>query len=169
MIKYPSAVWTEPQLIAHLEVMARLFQSKLFQPSVPFTHQSKIGWIELIRGVSDLVRQAELRGKRICFTDEVGTPNQHQDITSLLDVMRNSAHVVEPLSPDQQHLTFISPLLNCVNGVGSGHFANGLFFICPYPNERAFFIGQDRIYFYRHLMRAYLEAGQYLLFLPDSN
>lgn len=165
MIDYSDKIWTKPQLIAHLENVAHLFQAETFLPTMPFTRQSQISWFELIRGVSDLVRQAERVGKRICFTDEVSPQHRHQDITSLLDVMRQSTHVVGPLSPNQQHLSFISPLLNQVNGVGSGQFANGLFFVCPHANEQAFFIGQDRIYFYRHLMRAYLEAGQYLILL----
>ncbi|MCK8495496.1 MULTISPECIES: hypothetical protein [Spirosoma] len=86
-----------------------------------------------------MVRQSALAGKRICFTDEVSHQDHHRDITDLLDATRQSAHVVGPLSPAQQHLTFITPALNQVNGIGWGHFANGLFFACPHPNERAFF------------------------------
>lgn len=152
----------------HLEQLALLFEAKICLPSTPFTLQSQLYWIELIRGVSDLVRQSALVGKRICFTDQVSQQDKHRDITDLLEAMRQSAHVVGPIAPAQQHVTFISPALNQVNGVGWGHFANGSFFACPYPNERTFFIGRDRIYFYRHLMRAYLEAEQYLMSLSDS-
>ncbi|WP_461080409.1 hypothetical protein [Spirosoma flavus] len=167
MIDSSDSIWPKPQLMEHLEQVAFLFESKIFLPSMPFTLQSQLYWIELIKGVSDLVRQSALAGKRICFTDEVSQQNQLWDITDLLDAMRQSAHVVGPLSPAQQHLTFISPALNQVNGIGWGHFANGLFFACPHPNERAFYIGRDRVYFYRHLMRAYLEAGNHLLLLAE--
>lgn len=167
MIDYPDAPWTKPQLLERLSRIACLLHADSFKPSMPFTRQSQFRWIELIRAVSDLVRQAALAGRRICFTDEVSNRDEHQDITSLLDAMRQSAHVVGARTTAQQNLTFISPTLNHVNGVASGHFANGLSFACPHKNERAFFIGRDRIYFYRHLMRAYLEAGQYLVSSPD--
>lgn len=168
MIDYPDSIWTKQQLMDNLEQMSHLFQSKEFQPSTPFTRQSQLCWIQLIRLVSDLVRQSALAGKRISFTNEVSPHDPHRDVTDLLDAMRQLAHVVGPLSPDQQDLTFVSATLNHLNGIGAGHFANGLFFSCPFPNERAFFIGRDRIYFYRHLMRAYLEAGHYLFLLADS-
>ncbi|NDU99319.1 hypothetical protein [Spirosoma terrae] len=168
MIDSSDRLWSKPQLMEHLEQVALLFESKIFQSSGPITLQSQLIWIELIRGVSDLVQQSALAGKRICFTDEVSPLDQHQDITDLLDAMRQSAHIVGPLSPAQEQFTFISPALNQVNGIGWGHFANGLFFACPHPNERAFFIGRDRVYFYRHLMRAYLEAGNHLLLVTMS-
>ncbi|NDU95409.1 hypothetical protein [Spirosoma terrae] len=163
MINYPDSIWTKPQLIDHLEQLAYFFKSRVFLPSVPFTFQNQIDWIELIRGVSDLLRQTAMAGNRICFTDEVNDQDQQQDITSLLDKMRQMAYVVKSTALDHEQLTIISPTFNQVIGVGSGYFANGLYFACPYPNERAFFIGRDRVYFYRHLMRAYLEAGQFLL------
>lgn len=167
MIDYPDAPWTKPQLMERLEWIAHLLESKVFKPRMPFTYQSQLRWIELIRAVSDVVRQAALAGRRISFTDEVSAQGNNQDITSLLDAMRQSAHVVEAFSTAQQKVMVVSPALNYVNGVGWGYFANGLFFACPHLNEQAFFIGRDRIYFYRHLIRAYLEAGQYLLSLSE--
>lgn len=168
IMTYPDAVWTKLELTDQLAQLAHLFESKVFKSAMPFTRQSQIRWIELIGAVSDLVRQASLAGRRITFTDEVSTQNDTQDITNLLDVMRHSAYVVGAITPAQRSLLFITPTLNYFGGVGSGYFANGLFFMCPHKNEQAFFIGRDRVYLYRHLMRAYVEAGRYLTSLPDS-
>lgn len=162
MTDYPDAIWTRSQLIDHLEKIACLLQSDVFNRSIRSTLQSQARWIELIRAVSDLVRQASLAGKRIDFTDEVSVQGKERDITSLLDAMRQHAHVVHPIMPGQGGLRVLSPAFNQFNGVGYGQFGNGLFYRCPHNGERAFFIGQDRIYFYRHLMRAYMEAGDYL-------
>ncbi|RIV19495.1 hypothetical protein DYU11_25725 [Fibrisoma montanum] len=168
MTYYPDAVWTKSELTDQLVQLAHLFKSKVFNPARPFTRQSQFGWIKLIGAVSDLVRQASLAGRRISFTDEVSTQQDTQDITTLLDIMRQSAHVVGAITPAQRSQLFVTPTLNYFSGVGSGHFANGLFFICPHKNEQAFFIGRNRVYLYRHLMRAYVEAGRYLTSLPAS-
>jgi hypothetical protein len=120
----------------------------------------------LIRAVGDLVRQASLAGKRIDFTEEVGTQGNQQDITSLLESMRQSAYIVRTDTSARRQLTIISPAFNHFYGIGTGHFANGLFFSCTYKDELTFFIGCDRIYFYRHLMRAFIEARHYLQSLP---
>ncbi|QJW89976.1 hypothetical protein HNV11_11610 [Spirosoma taeanense] len=163
MIDYPDAIWTKPQLTDQLSQIAHLFQSPVFKPSAPFTPQSQARWLELILAISALVRQASLRGKRIDFTDEVGADGKPQDITSLLDVMRQSAFVISPVGPTQRGLTILSPGLNYFYGAGSGCFSNGLAFSCEHKNEQAFFIGRDRVYFYRHLMRAFIQAGRYLV------
>ena len=166
MIDYPDAVWNKQQLTEHLTHTANLFQSKVFKLNTPFTQQSLVRWIELIRAVSDLVRQTLLTGKRIGFTDEVNSLDEQQDITSLLNSMRLSAYIVRPTTPAQHKLTIITPAFNYLYGTGRGHFANGVFFSCRYENELTFFIGQDRIYFYRHLTRAFMEARHYLQSLP---
>lgn len=167
MNTYSDAVWTKPQLADKMLRIAKLLQSRTLRPSMPFTDKSQARWIELIRAISDLLRQASLAGHRINFTDEVSSYDESQDITSLLDEMRQSAHVIRPVTPAQQDLRFLAPDLNLVHGRGLGQFANGLLFICPHKNERAFFMGRHRVYFYRHLVRAYTEAGRYLTSLPD--
>jgi hypothetical protein len=169
MIDYPDAVWTRPQQIDKLNKIANLFVSKVFKSSTPFTRQSQAHWLELIRLVSDLVRQSSLTGHRISFTEEVSIQDEARDITSLLDMMRQSAHLVSSVTAAQRDLLFLSPQLNYVAGAGVGQFANGLFFSCPHGDELSFYIGHDRIYFYRHLMRAYLEASRHLASLADSD
>ena len=169
MIDYPDTIWTQPQRLERLTHLAHLVQSKVFRHGMPFTRQSQARWLELILAVSDLVRQASLAGKRISFTEEVSTQNDSQDITNLLDVMRQGAFMVQTSTFTQGGLTFLTPQFNHVDGVSSGQFVNGLVFNCPHANDQAFFIGQDRIYFYRHLLRAYLEASRYLMSLPDSD
>ncbi|WP_461101400.1 hypothetical protein [Spirosoma koreense] len=167
MIDYPHAAWTKPQLIEQLETIAHLFVSKVFKPSAPFSRQSQLHWFRLIRSVSDLLRQSAQAGLRINFTQEVSASGE--DISALLDRMRQESFLITTTSPFQQRdLLILAPHLNYVSGQCSGRFTNGLWYCCPHPHELAFFIGQDRIYFFRHLMRAYLEAGCYLISLPDS-
>ncbi|GAB2559737.1 hypothetical protein [Spirosoma areae] len=160
MIDFPDAAWNKQQLTQHLTHITQLLRADVFRRTSPFTNQTQAHWIELIRSVSDLVRQALRAGRRIDFTEDVGTQGKPQDITSLLDSMRRSAYVVG--LGTQPGLTIISPALNHFYGMGMGYFANGLFFRCEHENELAFFIGRDRIYFYRHLVRAFVQAGQYL-------
>ena len=155
MTDYPDTIWTQLQRLDRLAHLAHLLQSNVFRHGMPFTQRSQDYWLELIQAVSDLVRQASLAGKRISFTEEVSTHHDEQDITSLLDTMRQHAFTVRAITPSQEFLTFVTPHFNHVDGISSGQFANGLPFNCPHANDQAFFIGQDRIYFYRHLLRAY--------------
>jgi hypothetical protein len=166
MIDYPDAVWNKQQLSDHLTCLSHLFQSKVFKKSTSFTYQSQIQWIELIYSVSDLVKQALMTGRRIDFGVDMSNQHEHWDITNLLDTMRQSAYLIKPTSDDQPGLTVISPSFNHVYGNGIGYFAKGLYFSCKFKNELTFFIGHNRIYFYRHLMRAYREAKHYLQSLP---
>ncbi|MBD2752958.1 hypothetical protein [Spirosoma validum] len=166
MIDSPDAAWTKQQLTEHLALIAHLLQANAFKPATPFIKQSQISWIALIGAVSDLVRQALVAGKRIDFTEEVNSDDERQDITSLLDSMRQSAYVSSDNNLARPNLTIIFPNLNYVYGVGTGYFPNGLFFRCTYENELTFFVGRDRIFFHRHLMRAFMEARCYLLSLP---
>jgi len=73
--------------------------------------------------------------------------------------MRMSAYVIRT----DKAVTIITPTINHFYGAGTGQFANGLEFNCEYEQEMAFFIGTDRVYFYRHLLRAFLEARRYLI------
>lgn len=162
MTDYPDRVWSKPQLLDRLSYIADLFQSPTFGLTTPFTRQSQADWIDLIREVGDLVNQAKRWGHRIAFTDEVSTGEATQDITSLLESMCQSAFVITS-GQAPTDLTIIYPTFNHWYGAGIGYFANGVYFNCSHRRELAFFINQDRIYFYRHLMRAYLEAGHYLI------
>lgn len=73
MIDYPDAAWNKQQLSDHLACIGHQLQSPVFKRSTPFTRLSQVCWIELIRAVGDLVRQSLQAGKRIDFTEEVGT------------------------------------------------------------------------------------------------
>ena len=154
--------WNKEQLEQHLAGITQLLRLGVFQCSAPFTSHSQMLWVELIVNMGELVKQALKAGKRIAFTDEVGTNGKQQDITSLLQSMRQSAYLFRAGMTNHPHLTIISPIFNHFYGAGKGYFANGLFFHCKHEGELAFFIGRERVYFHRHLIRAFLEAKQYL-------
>jgi hypothetical protein len=169
MIDYPDAVWSKQQVTQQLIRTRRLLGSDVFTSKAPFSADTQAGWIELILAVSDLVRQSSLAGKRINFTNDVNMSGGQKDVTDLLDTMRNSAYVVKANPLTQSDLTIIHPAFNQLTGSGRGNFANGLFFSSSHKYEKAFFIGRDRIFFYRHLMRAFIEASRYLKSLPAIN
>lgn len=156
----PQDRWRFDYLMGQTIYLRPLFQSKVFAPTTPFTSQSQLRWLELIGLVDALLQQALLRGKRIDFTDEVDGQDPDTDATTLLARMRLTAY---PLPSPGRDLVLLRPDLNHHYGVGRGQFSNGLAFGCPYPTELAFFVGADRVLFYRHLRRAFIEARHYLL------
>ena len=107
--------------------------------------------------------QAQLAGRRIDFLDEVGTNGRIEDITSLITGMCRHLDdmdqgINEP-APDRQT---IPSVIRHFFGAGVGYFPDGLFFSCPYEDDLTFFIGRNRIFFTRHMVRAFAEAKSYL-------
>jgi hypothetical protein len=158
----PPVLWTKKQLTDHLAYTTRLFRDPVFHQTHALTAQGQTSWIHLIHAVGDLVRQAALAGKRIDFATQKPGPGKPQDITSLLDSMGQVAYVIPDLPRAQVRVTVIYPAFNSFYGRGEGNFANGHAFVCEHRFERAFFIGAQKIYLYRHLTRAFVEAKRYL-------
>lgn len=114
MIDYPDTIWTQPQRLDRLAQLAHLVLSKVFNHGISFTRQNQVRWLGLIQAVSALVRQSSVAGKRVSFTEEIST----QNISSLLDAMRQGAFPIQAINPTQKAVTFLSPVFNSVDGVG---------------------------------------------------
>jgi hypothetical protein len=162
MTVYPSKAWNKAQLKQHLNVIDHHLHEAAFNRNAPYTNLTQSLFIELLSLEGDLLQQSEQAGKRIDFLDEVGSNGKVQDITSLIYSMRQSVYNFNANRHTHENITVIVPDMNHFYGAGNGYFPNGLFFVCDHEDELAFFVGQDRIYFYRHLVRAFNEARTYL-------
>ncbi|MBD2699988.1 hypothetical protein IC229_05035 [Spirosoma sp. BT702] len=157
-------LWTKSQLSSNLNKIEQYLHNACFKRQASFSTLTQSLFIELIRLENELLHQSELTGKRIEFLDEVGTNGRIEDITSLIHNMSQSVHDfdknAEMASSKEEKI--ITPHINHFYGAGVGYFANGLFFTCDHEDELAFFVDRNRIFFYRHMVRAYEEAKGYL-------
>ena len=162
MIPNSVDAWTPKQLSEHLTVIDQMLHQHVFNRTAAFTNVTRTLFVGLIPLLGDLLQQSEQAGKRIDFLDEVGTNGKIQDITSLLAAMRRSLYNFAGSVSKDPGLTIVDPAINHFYGAGVGYFANGLFFRCDHDDELAFFVGYDRVFFFRHLVRAFNEAKMYL-------
>ncbi|GAB3886460.1 hypothetical protein [Spirosoma agri] len=162
MTVYPNKAWTKAQLDQNLMAIDQHVHEPAFNRDVAYTTKTQSLFIELVNLESDLLEQAEQAGKRVDFFDEVGTNGKIQDITSLIYAMRQSVNTINANQNTPETNTAVVPVINHFYGAGNGYFPNGLFFRCDHDDDLAFFVGQDRIYFHRHLVRAFTEAKAYL-------
>ncbi|OIN57402.1 hypothetical protein [Arsenicibacter rosenii] len=158
-------LWTRGQLDKEIARIELLLNDPCFRRDATFDDATQSNFINLIFLEDALLRQAERAGKRIDFMDEVGTNGRIEDITSLITIM--SRHIYEFNKKDGGGGTLsdgkiISPHINHFYGAGVGYFPNGLFFSCIHEDDLAFFVGSSRIFFSRHLVRAFEEAKSYL-------
>jgi hypothetical protein len=108
--------------------------------------------------VRDLVAKSELLAKKkIAFTDDVSVDGVVKDAATLITFMRDAlCHV------DLDH-HMLDPgvyfSMETVRGKCVSHVIGGRSFGSDYADDVAFLIGQQRIYYRRHLIRAYEEAA----------
>lgn len=156
-------VWTRDELNTNLDRIEQILNQACFKRDAPYTSLTQSSFIKLIGLEKELLEQAQQVGKRIDFLDEVGTNGRIEDITSLVTGMSQFIYNFDQNERDRLHEeTILAPHINHFYGAGVGYFSNGLFFTCNYDDELAFFVGRNRIFFYRHLVRAFDEAKVYL-------
>lgn len=165
-------LWNRTQLNVNLNQLEHYLDHPCFRRDAIFTELTQSMFVKLVLLESALLEQAQQAGKRIDFLDEVGTNGRIEDITSLLGSISQSLYTFDSASISKDShatITIIRPEFNHFYGAGMGYFANGLFFSCAHEDELAFFVGRNRIYFYRHLRRAFDQAKGYLLSIlsPD--
>lgn len=155
--------WTRHQLNANLDQVEQLLNQPCFRRDAAFTSLTQSLFIDLILFEEKVLQQAEQAGRRIDFSDEVGTNGRVEDITSLIHIMSQSVYDFSKKSTGRIAETqILTPFINHFYGAGVGYFSNGLFFACEHDDELAFFVDRNRVFFYRHLTRAFDEAKRYL-------
>ncbi|QKZ12731.1 hypothetical protein [Spirosoma sp. KUDC1026] len=164
--------WTKSQLEAKLIQLDHLLNQNCFTRDALYEPATEAALIAILRLEEALLNQTELAGKRIDFLDEVGTNGRIEDITSLLQVINRHLYDFTGstgANAEYKWLRVITPQINHFYGAGWGYFhSNGVVFSCSHEDELAFFVGPYRVFFFRHLVRAYQEARLYLTHvLPD--
>ena len=113
--------------------------------------------IELLIRTRDLLAKAEKFSRRVSFKDDVVFTSKIQDVTDLIVFARDCACHIDSFKHgiDDQRIRVSFNLLYGA-GVFAKHGERRL--ESQYGDEVAFFFGEQRVYLYRHILRAYKEA-----------
>jgi fructosamine-3-kinase len=110
--------------------------------------------------IYDLAVKAEHHGQgRVAFTDDIIVEGKVKDATSLIRFLRDSLCHVESSNKTVPGTTNLHLSFAVRHGKGGMiNFGGTPPLSCDYEDEIAFFWGSQRIYWQRHLLRAFHEA-----------
>jgi hypothetical protein len=134
-----------------------LFSSGIFEPRNAGHALQPSAFIELIICLRDLLIQTQRYVKRIDFTDDIMTNNEVKDVTDAVTAARDACC----------HIDSFKKLFNDRGDRGSYMVVYGRCdsttiddheIMSAYDDDTAVFFGTNRLYFKRHMMRAFDEV-----------
>jgi hypothetical protein len=124
-------------------------------------------FIELMICLNDLLAKAKNEAQRVSFTDDVNP--EVGDITDLVALIRNAACHIPSRTRHVDNFGNRLLLMTVYGRFPHAFVANGVDLGCDYEDDLAFFYGNEKIYFTRHIVRAFTEVrAKLLLLLPDT-
>jgi hypothetical protein len=116
---------------------------------------------ELLILVRDLLAKSQNYASRVDFTDDVSIKGNVIDVTSLISFVRDA---VCHIDSEKHHHDEVPARISFNVVFGAGCFAqiNDVRIESQYSDDIAFFFGPQRVYLYRHIIRAYKEAASRL-------
>lgn len=147
--------------------VAELLSTGVFDAPVLQVFQESV-FTELMIRLNDLMQKLKQLGKRISFTDDIGSVG---DITDLINKIRNAVCHIESgehLLDKERKVKFT---FNVAYGKANVALINGKQVTSDYEDDICFFFGEHKIYLKRHIIRALQEAQEKYreLYGPGSN
>lgn len=142
------------QIQSNIDDIKRLLDTGVFNASVLRPFQEPV-FVSVILKLNDLLQKYDQLGKRINFTDDISSG----DITDLVNKIRNAiCHLDsgENLLDSEAQIKFV---FNIIIGEGEAiKIGDKTVVKSDYNDDIAFFYGEHRLYFKRHLLRVLNEA-----------
>jgi hypothetical protein len=116
-------------------------------------------FIELMICLRDVLHKLEANGSKLTFKDDIITNNYVNNISELVKAARDSCCHSHSFKKNFFNSRNKSASFLVVYGVGTPLCIDGLALKSEYEDDIAFFFGENRIYFKRHIIRAVDEAN----------
>lgn len=152
--------YTKSEIIADISRIDTLVNTGIFEPnnaSNPFTNSAFIETIILLR---DLVAKCKKFSTRINFTDDVIISSNVSDVTDLIVFIRNA---VCHIDSDNNNIENNRITCSRIYGKGTPIVINGKGITSDYDDDVCYIFGEQKIYWRRHIIRAFGEARKRLL------
>ena len=137
-----------------------LLSSGIFGPNYRRHPLQRSAFIELMICLRDLMHKTEKYSKRIAFTDDVLTNEYVKDVTDAIRAVRDACCHIDSykrLFDDCGNRGSLVAYGKCTLGT-----INDIELKSDYEDDIAFFFGKHRLYFKRHIVRAFNEAQELL-------
>lgn len=139
-----------------------LLQTEIFLPTNINHPLCKSAFIDLLICLRDLMYKAEKYSTRINFDDDVLKTDKISDVTDLIKFVRDAL-----CHPDIPHHYLVKGKIKATYNIAFGKCnfmkMDDIIIKSDYDDDICFFFGEQKIYFKRHILRAYEEAKQKLL------
>lgn len=145
-----------------------LLRSGIFEPANSGHVLQQSAFIELMICLRDLVAKVEKYGERISFQEDILKNEYVDDVSDAIRSVRDACCHIDSykrhFDENKNRGSFMVAYGKC--NVGK---INDLELKSEYSDDMAVFYGKNRLYFRRHIIRAYEEAKSQLLpYLPSS-
>ena len=134
-----------------------LLSCKIFEPANSGHPLQQSAFIELMICLRDLLHKAEKYGARISFTDDVLTNPYVHDVTDAVRSIRDACCHIDSFKRDFDANGNRGSYLVAYGKCNLAKI-NDLELKSDYDDDIAVFYGQNRLYFNRHIVRAFNEA-----------
>lgn len=153
--------FTKTDIKSDIERIQVLLQTEIFLPANINHPLCKSAFIELLICLRDLMYKAEKYSSRISFDDDVIKSDKISDVTDLIKFVRDAL-----CHPDIPHHYLVKNQIKATFNIAYGK-CNFMSFgditiKSDYEDDICFFFGEQKIYFKRHILRAFEEAQQKL-------
>lgn len=139
-----------------------LLQTEIFLPSNIKHPLCKSAFIELLICLRDLMYKSERYSTRINFEDAVTKTEKVSDVTDLIKFVRDAL-----CHPDIPHHYIEKGNIKSTYNIAFGKCTlmqiNDIEIKSEFDDDICFFFGTQKIYFKRHILRAFEEAKQKLI------
>ena len=149
--------YTKAEIESDISRVEAIIRTGIFEAGAQRNPLFQSALTELLIRVRDLLAKSQNHARRICFTDDVMVKGHVTDVTSLVTFVRDAICHIDSKKNDhdeiQARISFSAVFGKaCLAQIGATRIES------EYEDDIAFFFGSQRLYFKRHIMRAYREA-----------
>lgn len=154
--------FTKDEIDTDISRITRILASNILGPGNEGHLLRQSSFVDLFVCLRDLTAKAKIHSSRISFTDDVMVTRQVKDVTDLITFFRNALCYPDSsnnlLLQGRAKVTF-----SAMYGQGTAFSFGSTSLTSDYMDDTCFFIGEQKIYLKRHIIRAFEEAKQKLL------
>lgn len=154
--------FTKGDIESDIKTIEKLLETEIFLPNNISHPLCKSAFIEMLICLRDLMYKAERYSTRINFTDDVVQTEKVTDVTDLIKFVRDAL-----CHPDIPNHYLIKDKIKATYNVAHGKCnlisIGDIIISSDYDDDICFFFGEEKIYFKRHILRAFNEAKKKLL------
>lgn len=156
------ATLDEQDIRSNIRRIDEIFGTRIFEPENSDNPLKQSAFIELIILLQDLLHKCDHYDRRVDFDDHIFKNNYVHDVTECIKALRDFyCHVNSFKGHLDDHGNRVSFMW--ATGPCSLAMVGDVDLNSEFSDDIAFFFGTNRLYFYRHILRAYSEAKERLL------